>query len=287
MKLPVILNPSRGESMPAKTRRRTRRKSTTRKNLSYSARRNPAKKKTTRKKATRGRHRPVVYKTASGWKRSPNSTLFPEPVRLNPRRRRKVRKAARRFIGARKRRYTRRNPVKRFGSRIIDQKLIMQGFSLAGGFAGGALLMPVIYNFSPQVIKSNRRFMGIIHIILGTLTVSNIKHAAGKNIGAGIIASGAYDLIAQNIPQLQLHSLPTQSGALLGLVGPKTGATPTTQDAPDETTSGSMGLSYSGRRARMGLSYYEKQPQTVGSSYSPSQDVVPVGCDTPFDGMLE
>lgn len=271
--------------MPVKKKSRKR---ATRKNLSYRVRRrNPAaKKKRTRKKVAAGRHRPVVYKRGGKWYRSPNSSLFPESTRLNPRRRRKTRKkSTRRTAVSRRRRTYRRNPARKLQGMLFNRRAIIQGASLAAGFGGGALVMPVIVQFSPQAVKNQRRFLGIIHVLLGSVVISKSKRPVSKNMAMGVLASGIYDLVAQNIPQLGLRSLPDSSGMLLNLVGPKT--TEVTQDAPDETTSG-VGLSYQGNRAsRMGLSY-ERPQRNLGLSYEGDDDMVnSIGCDTAFDGMLE
>lgn len=123
---------------------------------------------------------------------------------VNPRRKtmaRRRRKVSRRRIT--RRRY-RRNPAR--GGAIVRQafsrKNILNVAGLGVGFIGGIKAQKYINNV--EALMQFRRFTGAIPFILGTLLAVRSRRESIKSVGAGLSLSGLYDLVTQNIPQLNL-----------------------------------------------------------------------------------
>jgi len=134
---------------------------------------------------------------------------------VNPRRKtmkRKRRKAAskRKTVARRKyrknpvaRRKYRRNPVGRgILKQTFNKSNIMNIAGIGVGFIGGIKLHKFINNV--EMLMNYRRFTGLIPLILGSIVAVRSRKSAMKSLGTGIALSGMYDLVSQNIPQLQL-----------------------------------------------------------------------------------
>jgi hypothetical protein len=142
-------------------------------------------------KVRRGSHRPVVIWTGRKFRRPKRSRIFKRPTRINPRRSR--------------RHAYRRNPLRL--PMGIDRKL-MAGLPIAGGIAISMFAMPQLVKYIPATMQKYSKFFGVAHIALGIAAMTLVKKDVAKTIGGTMVAMGIYDLIASNVPQLNLPQLP-------------------------------------------------------------------------------
>jgi len=173
-----------------------------RKHFRITLRRNPSKSNRRRGRRKHARtltasrvYRPRLFKVRGKWHRSKRSRLFrmAGPVMINPRHRRRYR----------------RNPaiVARLRS-AFSRQWLMQSATIGGGIALGALGIPLVYKLVPASNRAQvRPYLGVAHLILGSLLVGFARKAALKTIGATIAGVGVYDLISQNVAQLGLPML--------------------------------------------------------------------------------
>jgi hypothetical protein len=171
------------------------------KSMAKKAKSHKAAKKTTytrRKKLRKGHHRPIVLWTGTRFKRPKRSKIFKHPTRINPRRSR------------RHSRLFRRNPLRL--PMGLDRSL-MAGLPVAGGIAISMFAMPQIVKYLPASVQAQGKFFGLVHVALGVAAMSLVKKDVVKTLGGTILAMGLYDLIACNIPQLQLPALPGRTAA--------------------------------------------------------------------------
>lgn len=218
---------------------RRKRKSTRRRK----ARRNPR-----RRKLSYGRHRPVLIKTRRGWRRPKRSRMGigRKSVRVNRRRRRR----------------TRRNPKLSLKS-IFSQQKLMSAVAIGAGIVTGAVVMPLVYNVMPAGLKTQRRWLGGVHVAVGLLLTSLVKNKNLKTVGLVIAGTGIYDLIAQNVNALGLTPLPTSSMLV-----------PQAQPASASYTPGLLGASYGVPTAPV-----SSVAGMMGASYQSGQGTVGLGCD--------
>lgn len=171
------------------------------------------KRKTTVKKArkvsykprkTAKKHRPVVYKTKRGWRRSRRSRWEPKKrsIRVNPSRKRSARRRRARSI-------IRMNP--RF-----DRRFIMNAAGAGIGIVAGFSAMPVVKRFVPSAIQLPDKFMGVYHIGIGMLLAVFVRNRMVRSLGAAVAATGVYDLLACNVQALGLPELPRTAPWLEG-----------------------------------------------------------------------
>lgn len=187
--------------MPFITRSRKRRAPAKRK-----ARRNPK-----RKAIKRGRHRPTLIYSASGWKAPKRAKLVRKGTRVNPK------KATRR-----RRRRVRRNPniIKALTSKAV----LMQGVTIGGGIIGGSLTMPLMVRFLPASITTDyNKYLGVVNVALGALMVAFLRNKNLKQLGIVIAGTGMYDLVAMNTP-IGLPALPRTNAMIEQAFGPATPA---------------------------------------------------------------
>lgn len=210
---------TKGENLMAVTTKRRRR--AVRRNLVTHAtlkRKNPTRRRSVPKSARK--RRITAYKGKSGWyaakRPARRGRSGPKPgTRLNPRHRRSISQA--RITRVNRRGRTRQNPAFRM-PKLINQKFLMQSLTLGGGFTVGVLGIPVVYKISPQFIKDRREWLGLVHVGLGMLLVVMVKNKMVKSLGAALGAVGVYDLISQNIPDLNLPRLSTSNAMIDGLL---------------------------------------------------------------------
>lgn len=179
-------------------------------------------------KKRRGAHRPVVIWTGKRWRRPLKSRAFPRPTRINPRR------SFRRY---------RRNPLipkLPFG---ID-RTVMTALPVAGGLALGMFAMPQIAKLVPGSMQKYSKFFGVAHIALGVAAMVAVKKDVVKTLGGTLVAMGLYDLIASNIPQLNLPVLPRGAAASHGADEIVGASFETPQVGTDFTPAGVLGSSY-------------------------------------------
>jgi len=101
-----------------------------------------------------------------------------------------------------KRRHYRRNPVSL--KKILSPSVAISALALAGGFIAGNKIGGMVFAKLPA---SMRRFAGLLSLIGGGFLASKAKNQHAKSAIAGLTASGAYDLLAMNVPQLKIAAL--------------------------------------------------------------------------------
>lgn len=145
-----------------------------------------------------GMHRPIVIWSGRRWKRPKKSKAFPRPTKINPRR------SYRRY---------RRNPLSLPKLPFGLNRAIMTALPVAGGFALGMFAMPQIAKIVPASLQKYNRFFGAAHIVLGVAAMTFVKKDIVKTLGGTLVAMGLYDLLASNVPQLNLPALPRGASA--------------------------------------------------------------------------
>ena len=125
----------------------------------------------------------------------------------------------RRNPGAKRRRRRsyrmRRNPALPKMFRFMNKNFLMRSTGIAGGVAGGYLAMPLWMKLLPESVTStNRRFLGILNIVLGGVIFTMSKKTFGRDLGMSLSGTGVYDLLAKMIPDLGLPALPSSSSLI-------------------------------------------------------------------------
>ena len=178
-----------------------------------------------------GIHRPRLRisrgrKTETLRPRSPYRSITGKPLitKINKRRRRRSNQGAPAMLSNRRRRRRararRRNPVLFNRSRrhrmrrrrnpafnvraILNRQFIMNAILAGGGFAIGIKASSMVAKIPG--VGALGRFKGVVHILLGSVVAVYAKQAQVRALAGGFAAAGAYDLLAQNIPQLALPS---------------------------------------------------------------------------------
>lgn len=134
---------------------------------------------------------------------------------INPSRRRGVRRS-----------FKRRNPSSRGGKKLfgfVDTNLLMS-FAL-----GGAGFVATVKFINPQLAKLQAmapqadgtaswasRLKGLAYIAASLFAIAKVKNRAVRDLAIGVGVAGAYDVIAQNIPQAGLASLNGMDYSLVG-----------------------------------------------------------------------
>lgn len=129
------------------------------------------------------------------------------PIFFNPRRRRRARARRRNPVlfnrSRRHRMRRRRNPA--FNVRaILNRQFIMNTILAGGGFAIGIKASSMVAQIPG--VGALGKFKGVVHILIGSIVAVYAKQAQIRALAGGFAAAGAYDLLAQNIPQLALPS---------------------------------------------------------------------------------
>lgn len=230
--------------------------------LKRKKKRNPARKTTKKRRSTAKRRRAVPAR------RRRSAVARRRPTIARRRRRNAPYRATRRNPGysyKRKRRTYRRrsNPSKMFG--FLNQRFLVRSASVAGGVAGGYIAMPLWVMMLPSgLTQTNRRFYGLLNVMLGGLVMSFSKRRAGRDIGTAIAGTGVYDLIAKMLPDLGLPALPGSSPLLEGLT-PKGDEEPVSANYRRRA----LGATYSARRApSRALSANYRPTARMGANYN-------------------
>jgi hypothetical protein len=229
----------------------------------------------TKKSGKRGRRtikgrriRPVLLYTKRGWRR-PKRSHFKRPFRINPRRRR---------------RYARRYNPKLSIKSLLSKQMLMTGVKIAAGMVAGYLTLPLVYTVLPANMKTaaNRKYLGLVNVGVGAILFALMKKKMIKDVGLVIAATGVYDLISQNIPQLGLPVIPT-SNILIDKAIPSNASTTATEATHGLYASyGVARLPVSSSAQMMGASAYRTRA-LYGASYSaPTAKTAGFGCDNPF-----
>ncbi len=128
---------------------------------------------------------------------------------------------------SRRRRWTRRRNPSRSGGRklfgFIDTNLLMS-FAL-----GGAGFVATVKFINPQLAKLKvmapqangtaswaNRLKGLAYIAASLFAIAKVKNRVVRDLAIGVGVAGAYDVIAQNIPQAGLASLNGMDYSLVG-----------------------------------------------------------------------
>jgi hypothetical protein len=226
-----------------------------------------------------GMHRPHLIYSRKGWRRPKATLLMPRPVKVNPYRRHKRRKTymtrRRHNPSIMRRRYSRaRRSYRRNPSLPLNiDKVFIGGLKMAGGIAGGMLAMQMVGKFAPASIQKYQKFYGAIHILLGAAIAAFVKQKDVKDVGLVFAGLGVYDLIASNLPMLNLPPLPRNKGSAQiaqqaagepGIIG---------EDEGVPQIGSSYGSSYGSDYA----------PSAMGSSYNEMGDDISYGGDGGLD----
>lgn len=131
--------------------------------------------------------------------------------RKNPTRKAATKTARRSAAKRSYRKRMRRNPKMAIKKLIPTKDQIMMALTGGAGIVAGSVAMPMIYKVAPQALKDNRKYLGVIHVLLGAAMASLLKGRNAKTFGGALAATGVYDLVAMNIPQLGLPGLPSAS----------------------------------------------------------------------------
>lgn len=95
---------------------------------------------------------------------------------------------------------------------IFSTKILMTTAKIGGGIALGFVLMPLAYRILPDNIRiNNRRWLGIVNVLVGSLMAGLIRNKNVKDVGIIVAGTGVYDLIASNVTALGLPALPVSS----------------------------------------------------------------------------
>lgn len=255
--------------------------------MAYLTRRAPAKsrKRVTRRKRKNpqgirfGKHRPVLIRTGSGWKRPKRSSLLrygrykKRPLRINPRKRR---------------RYVRRNP-NGIMKKLTSQQFLMTGVKIGTGFIAGNLTTALTYRLLPTEQRTQfNNYLGAVNIVIGAIMATMLKGRNVKEIGMYIAGTGVYDLIAANTQDmLGLPMLTRANQPLLDqIMGPE-------KSNGNGVSANGNGVNASYRAALrpvsptaslMGASYSSPANPTLGLSTSQYRQPagLPMGSDMPF-----
>jgi hypothetical protein len=151
----------------------------------------------------------IIQVGPHSFRRTAHSRTFSAPTMINPRRRRS---RGRRHNPRRShRRSYRRNPFNLKGTfqRLTNKRWLISLAMVGGGIAAGMGVKTILLNLLPMLKLGNQtKLVGIGNIVVGSLMIGLMKQRVAKQLGGVIAATGAYDLLAQNVKQLQLSELP-------------------------------------------------------------------------------
>ena len=195
-----------------RSRRRSRRRA---RNASYIPLINPIRRRRRRRRNSWFNHFAGHRKAALvGWRRRRRSRR-----KKNPSRRRQAflfnpaltLRHGNPFRRRRSRRRYRRNPngIGRSLKQAFSRQWIMRSLTIGGGIASGMIGMPLVYKMVPSQYRIQARpYLGLVHVVIGSLLASFVKNRNAREIGVILAGTGVYDLIAKNIPDLGLPTLP-------------------------------------------------------------------------------
>jgi len=198
------LHKTKGCTMVKRKKRTTKKRAATKKRRA-SRRRNPyAKRRMSRKiRAKRPARRTRQYRKRRSLARRRNA-----PISFK-RRRNPGRKFRRRSYRLR------RNPGMKKMFSFLNQKFLMRSAGIAGGVAAGYIAMPLYTRMLPESVTStNRRFYGLLNVLLGGLIFVGSRKGVGKDFGITLSGTGVYDLVAKLLPDLGLPALPNSSAMI-------------------------------------------------------------------------
>jgi hypothetical protein len=124
---------------------------------------------------------------------------------------------------------------------------LMDLAGLAGGFiVGGMLGKQIKEPLAGLGGMDLSKFSGAVNILVGAFMAAMIKQGIGKKAGLGLAASGVYDLLAENVPALNLPTLGinlSNAQSYSPLYGNNSGLTALEQiPGDDQLTSAVVGL---------------------------------------------
>lgn len=181
------------------------------------------------------------------WSSGPRS-FTPLSMRSNPYRRTRRR---------------RRNPNLPTAIRgVFSQRNIMNAAKVGGGIVAGTLTIPMLYTISPAALQAQSRFFGLANVLVGGLLVGLVRNKDVKDMGVIIAGVGMYDLIQQNVPQLNLPAIPRSNPMISGML-PTTGTSASYMPLAASYMTAARPASQVAR-AGVGASYLAPRTKTVG-----------------------
>jgi hypothetical protein len=105
---------------------------------------------------------------------------------------------------------------------VPSKKLLAGALKITAGVVIGFMAMPLINLVVPAQYRAYRNLYGVAHLVLGATAVGLGKKKVVKDIGIVLIAVGLYDLLQQNVRQLNLPAIPTTND-LISSVLPQAG----------------------------------------------------------------
>lgn len=166
-----------------------------------------------------GRHRPILIKSKSGWKRPKRSRCFKKPVFLKGKHRKKStvsfkatqKKAGKSLMKHRKRSLAHRGQIVVFAGKKHHRKHgrrhYLRGGGLMQNIGGNAINViagiagATIGSFAGNMIPANSKIKALIPILLGVVLSSSTKIPAVRYAGLGIAVMGGLSLINQVMPK--------------------------------------------------------------------------------------
>lgn len=141
---------------------------------------------------------------------------------------------------------------------VINKQFLMSAGTIGVSLVAGTMSMALVSMAIPtQQRASMDKYLGIVHVLLGTLMYTMLRNKNLKTAGLVFGGLGVYDLIASNVPQIGLTPLPRSNVQISKLL-----------PAPAASTSaGFVGASYSrGKAPVMVGASYERNQRTIGLS---------------------
>lgn len=252
--------------MVTKVKRRTTKRRRVRKNAKRRS-------TSTSRYSKANRKRPTLYKSRGKWYGSREGAVR-SGTRINAKRKRRTRRKNPSYSIRRRRRY-RRNPALNL-KRLISKQYLFQIASIGGGIALGFMLLPLTYRVLPtEMAAKNRRFLGVVNVLIGGLMAGMLKNKNLKSMGITVAGTGVYDLIAANTEDfLGLPTIPESTMLITKMLPPdlpqqdidqsqkQLEASYEVESAP-VSPAAALGASY----MPMGASYEEPDSMTVGLGY--------------------
>lgn len=141
----------------------------------------------------------------------------------------------------------------------------MTAATIGIGLVAGWMTLPLVSKIMPAAWRSEiespttwGKARGLINVAIGVALFTLLKNKHAKQIGMVVAGTGIYDLIAVNVPQLGLPSLPAQNSGLDNLMPAASG------------TYDSIGV-----HAASAMAGNPHASQAIAGSYGPANAVVP------------
>lgn len=98
---------------------------------------------------------------------------------------------------------------------FISRPMLVNIATIGVGIIAGFMTLPLVANILPKSMLTERQNMtgfgkqlGLVNVLIGALLFGFMRNRRIKEVGLIIAGTGVYDLIAVNVPQLNLPPLP-------------------------------------------------------------------------------